>query len=67
MLPQVFDKYFKKPSHHHFTRYASTLNNFEVVRISSAQETSLLKYYGPKIWASIPLDINKVDCVLAHL
>ena len=58
MLPQVFDKYFKKPSHHHFTRYASTLNNFEVVRISSAQETSLLKYYGPKIWASIPLDIK---------
>ena len=58
MLPQVFDKYFKKPSHHHFTRYASTLNNFEVVRISFAQETSLLKYYGPKIWASIPLDIK---------
>ena len=61
MLPQVFDKYFKKPSHHHNTRYATTHNNFEVVRISSAKETSLLKYYGPKVWANIPLDIKNMQ------
>ena len=58
MLPQVFDKYFNKPSHQHNTRYATTLNNFEVVRISSAKEKSMLKYYGPKVWASIPLEIK---------
>ena len=61
MLPQVFDKYFKKPSHHHNTRYATSHNNFEVVRISSAKETSLLKYYGPKVWANIPLDIKNMQ------
>ena len=61
MLPQVFDKYFKKPSHHHNTRYATTQNNFEVVRISSAKETSLLKYYGPKVWANIPLHIKNMQ------
>ena len=58
MLPQVFDKYFNKPSHQHNTRYATTLNNFEVVRISSAKEKSMLKYFGPKVWASIPLEIK---------
>ena len=31
---------------------------FEVVRISSAKEKSLLKYYGPKVWADIPLLIK---------
>ena len=61
MLPQVFDKCFKKPSHHHNTRYATTHNNSEVVRISSAKETSLLKYYGPKVWANIPLDIKNMQ------
>ena len=59
MLPQVFDNYFRKPSHQHNTRYATTHNNFEVVRITSAKETSLLKYYGPKVWASIPLTIKE--------
>ena len=58
MLPQVFDNYFLKPTHQHNTRYASIHNNFQVVRISSAKEKSLLKYYGPKVWASIPLDIK---------
>ena len=58
-LPQVFDNYFRKPSHQHNTRYATTHNNFEVVRITSAKETSLLKYYGPKVWASIPLTIKE--------
>ena len=43
MLPQVFDKYFQKPTHQYNTRYASTNNNFQVVRISSAKEKSLLK------------------------
>ena len=58
MLPQVFEKYFSKPSHQYATRYATTQSNFEVVRISSAKEKSLLKYYGPKVWASIPLLIK---------
>ena len=58
MMPQVFNNYFKKPDHQYNTRYASLHNNFEVVRISSAKERSLLKYYGPKIWASIPLHIK---------
>ena len=61
MLPQVFDNYFKKPTHQHNTRYASLHNNFQVVRISSAKEKSLLKYYGPKIWESIPLDIKNAQ------
>ena len=58
MLPQVFEKYFSKPSHEYGTRYATTQSNFEVVRISSAKEKSLLKYYGPKVWANIPLLIK---------
>ena len=58
MLPQVFERYFSKPSHQYGTRYATTQSNFEVVRISSAKEKSLLKYYGPKVWASIPLPIK---------
>ena len=61
MLPQVFNKYFKKPTHQYNTRYATTHNNFQVVRISSAVERSLLKYYGPKIWASIPLHIKNAQ------
>ena len=48
LLPTVFDNYFKKPTHQYSTRYASTLNNFEVLRTSSGKEKSLLKYYGPK-------------------
>ena len=58
MLPKVFDNYFKKPSH---SRYASSQNNFEVVRISSAKEKSQLKYYGPRVWASIPLQIKNAQ------
>ena len=40
------------------TRYASTHNNFQIVRISLAKEKSLLKYYGPKVWENIPLQIK---------
>ena len=58
MLPQVFDSYFQKPSHQYSTRYASTQNNFAMVRITSAPEKSLLKYIGPKVWANIPLHIK---------
>ena len=61
LLPQVFEKYFSKPSHQYATRYATTQSNFEVVRISSAKEKSLLKYYGPKVWASIPLLIKNLQ------
>ena len=69
MLPQVFEKYFSKPSHQYATRYATTQSNFEVVRISSAKEKSLLKYYGPKVWASIPLLIKNSQSlkVFIHL
>ena len=52
-LPPIFDNYFKKPSHHHNTRYSSG-NNFEVVRVGSAKEKALLRYIGPKIWSEIP-------------
>ena len=58
-LPQVFDKYFQKPAHQYNTRYASTHNNFQAVRISLAKEKSLLKYYGPKVWESISINIKK--------
>ena len=54
MLPQVFDDYFRKPSHEHSTRYATTQNNFAMIRIASAKEKSLLKYIGPRVWADIP-------------
>ena len=57
-LPPVFDNYFKKPSHQYNTRFASTQNNFQLVRITSAPEKSLLKYYGPKVWANIPVHIK---------
>ena len=60
-LPQVFDKYFRKPSHQHNTRFASTQKNFQYLRITSAQERSLLKYYGPKVWASIPVHIKNAE------
>ena len=56
LLPQVFENYFKRPSHHHNTRFAK--NNFEKVRITSAKEKSLLKYIGPNVWANIPLNIK---------
>lgn len=61
LLPPIFDEYFKKPRHQHNTRYACLHNNFEMIRISSAKETSLLKYYGPKIWASIPTHIKNAQ------
>ena len=48
-LPECFDDYFQKPSHQHNTRFASSLNNFAMVRITSAIERSLLKYIGPKV------------------
>ena len=58
MLPEVFNDYFRKPTHRHNTRFASSLNNFVMVRITSAKEKSLLKYIGPKVWANIPIQIK---------
>ena len=58
MLPEVFNDYFRKPAHRHNTRFASSLNNFVMVRITSAKEKSLLKYIGPKVWANIPIQIK---------
>ena len=61
MLPHVFDDYFQKPSHQYNTRYATTQNNFAVVRITTTKEESLLKYIGPKAWADIPLHIKRAS------
>ena len=58
MLPEVFDDYFHKPPHQHNTRFATTQNNYSMVRITSPKEKSLLKYIGPKVWAGIPLEIK---------
>ena len=41
LLPQVFNNYFQKPSHQHNTRFATTHNNFAMIRISSAKEKSM--------------------------
>ncbi len=58
LLPSVFDNYFRKPSHNHNTRFATSSNNFEVTQISSAKDKSMLKYIGPKAWRDIPIDIK---------
>ncbi len=59
MLPEVFDCYFKRPNHQHATRYAKQ-KNFEVTRINTAKEKSLLKHIGPKKWSiTIPLAIKE--------
>ena len=58
MLPEVFDNYFQRPSHQHNTRFASSQNNFSMIRINTAKEKSLLKYIGPKVWANIPVQIK---------
>ena len=58
MLPQVFDNYFQKPSHQHNTRFATTHNNFAMIRISSAKEKSMLKYIGPRVWVNILAQIK---------
>ena len=61
-LPQVFNTYFSRPTHTHRTRFA-TNNNFEVVRLCSAKEKSLLKYIGPKVWLDIPSSIKMCSTV----
>ena len=57
LLPQVFNNYFQKPSHQHNTRFATTHNNFAMIRISSAKEKAMLKYIGPR-WANIPVNFK---------
>ena len=57
LLPKVFDNYFSKPSHGHFTRFSST-NNLEVVRTTVSHERAMLSYIGPATWNSIPPDIK---------
>ena len=47
MLPKAFNHYFKRPNHHHGTRYAKQ-NNFEKTRTNNAKEKSLMKHIGPK-------------------
>ncbi len=46
LLPEVFDTYFQKPSHHHFTRFTSS-NNLDLHRPGNAKNTSMLKFIGP--------------------
>ena len=59
MLPQAFDQYFKKPPHNHRTRFVKE-NNYDKFRIGrTAVEKSLLKYIGPDLWNSIPLEIKR--------
>ena len=58
LLPAAFDNYFHKPSHQYNTRFATSNNNFEIQRITTTKEKSLLKYIGPKIWSNIPLHIK---------
>ena len=59
LLPTVFSNYFKKPSHNHNTRYATSRDNFEVMQTLSAKDKSMLKYIGPKVWKDIPTDIKQ--------
>ena len=59
LLPAVFDNYFQKPSHDHNTRYATSSDNFEVMRISTNKDKSLLKYIGPLAWIDIPSEIKQ--------
>ena len=42
LLPQIFCSWFKKPSHQHNTRYATSSDNFEVIQITSARDKTLL-------------------------
>ena len=58
MLPKAFENYFKKPNHHHATRFASSLN-FELVRANSTREERMLRTIGPKAWLGVPLSIKK--------
>ena len=58
MLPGAFNDYFKKPNHHHRTRY-SARKNFEQTRITKNRDKSLLKYIGPKKWSELPLSIKE--------
>ena len=38
MLPEAFDSYFQRPSHHHNTRYSTTNNNFVMTRAITAKD-----------------------------
>ena len=58
LLPEVFDNYFERPSHQYNTRFATSQNNVEMVRITTAKEKSMLKFIGPKVWANIPIQIK---------
>ena len=59
LLPPVFNNYFNKPSHNYNTRYATSSDNFEVMRISTAKEKCMLKYIGPNVWKNIPTIIKQ--------
>ena len=58
LLPQVFNTYFKRPTHSYATRFAAS-NNFALTRISSGKERHLLKFIGPSTWLKIPVHIKE--------
>ncbi len=59
LLPPVFDTYFNT-THQHETRFRSN-NNLAVLRISSANDKSRLRYIGPKIWLDIEPTIREAS------
>ena len=61
MLPQVFENYFQKPSHHHNTRFATTNNNYTINRITTAKDKSMLKFIGPRVWVNIPVQFKSAS------
>ena len=55
-LPITFKSYCSRPSHGHRTRYAET--NFSLPPLQTKISDKSIKVIGPKIWASIDLDIK---------
>ena len=58
MLPEAFNNYFRNPTHHIGTRFASKAKNYVKLRTTTVREESLLKYKGPNKWNHIPLSIK---------
>ena len=58
MLPEAFNNYFHKPTHHFKTRFATSRKNYETLLTTTVKEESQLKYKGPNKWNGIPLLIK---------
>jgi len=59
LLPNHFDEYFIPLSsiHYHSTRQATSRNLF-LPRVNALSGKCSLKFIGPKVWSSIPDDIE---------